>query len=251
MDDTLDRQTPVSANPEPDSGGESRARGRPGGADSRDRILDNAGRLFAERGYNGVSMRDLATAAKVNLGAVNYHFGGKRSLYQETVRRLIDDIGPHFGPIIRQLREDVAAAGGDREKLAACTARFVRALYVAVLGGRVLQWQMPFLLREFHQPSREFAMILADRINPMHDAVASLVAAALGRDKQDPEITIRVHAFIGQIMSFGACRAIVFARLGWDEYTPARIALVADTVIPSILGSLGLPLPVGPNGEES
>lgn len=250
MNETLDTQPTVDPVSETESGGESRARGRPGGADSRDRILDNAGRLFAERGYNGVSMRDLASAARVNLGAVNYHFGGKRSLYHETVKRLIDDIGPHFGPIIHRLRDDVAAAGDDREELSACAARFIRTLYVAVLGGPALHWQMPFLLREFHQPSREFAMILADRINPMHDAVASLVAAALGRNPQDPDITIRVHAVIGQIMSFGACRAIVFARLGWDEYTPDRIALVADTVIPSILGSLGLPLPAETNGEE-
>ncbi len=252
MDDTHATDTRGDLNPvEAQSTAETRARGRPGGADSRDRILECAGKLFAERGYNGVSMRDLAGAAKVNLGAVNYHFGGKRNLYHETVRRLIDDIGPHFGPIIRQLREDVAAAGADRDKLAACTARFVRNLYTAVLGGQALQWQMPFLLREFHQPSREFAMILADRINPMHDAVGALVAAARDQDPQDTEITILVHAFIGQIMSFGACRAIVFARAGWDEYTPENIALVADTVIPSILGSLGLPPVTASNGTEA
>jgi len=248
VDATAEISAKVSSE-KPETEMKSMPRGRPGGADSRDRILECAGRLFAERGYNGVSMRDLAGAAKVNLGAINYHFGGKQSLYHETVRQLIEDIGPHFGPIIHQLRDDVAEAGEDRDLLSACTARFVRNLYVAVLGDRTLEWQMPFLLREFHQPSREFSMILQDRINPMHDAVAGLVAAARHCDPKDPAITILVHAFIGQIMSFGACRAIVFARLDWEAYTPAHVALVADTVIPSILGSLGLP-PVSDPAEK-
>ena len=81
----------------------SRPRGRPGGGDSRARILASAGKLFAARGYNGVSMRELAQAAKVNLGSISYHFGGKRALYHETVRRLIDDIGPVFGPVMKRL----------------------------------------------------------------------------------------------------------------------------------------------------
>lgn len=236
--------TPLS----PAAGGpeaKPRPRGRPGGADSRDRILDAAGTLFAERGYNGVSMRDLAGAAKVNLGAINYHFGGKRSLYHETVRQLIEDIGPLLGPTIHRLRDDVAAAGGDRTALAACAERFIRAVFAAVLGGQAQRWQMAFLLREFHQPSREFPMIYEERIGPMHDAVALLVAAALRRDREDPEITVRVHAVMGQIMSFGACRAIVFTRLGWKEYSRDNIAFVADTVVPAILGSLGLPFPAG------
>ncbi len=236
MDDT----TPIVSDAE-----KPRSRGRPGGADSRDRIIYAAGKLFAERGYNGVSMRDLAGAARVNLGAINYHFGGKRSLYHATVRQVIDDIGPLFGPIIKSLHQDVTTAKGDREALAAITAGFVRKVYGAVLGGQTMRWQMPFLLREFHQPSREFPMILDERINPMHDAVAQLVAAALGRDAKDPAIIVRTHAFIGQIMSFGACHAIVFARLGWKDYSPENIAFVADSVVPAILGSLGLPLADG------
>ena len=48
--------------------------------DTKERILDVAERLFAERGFDGVSMRDLTREAEVNLAAVNYHFGGKDAL---------------------------------------------------------------------------------------------------------------------------------------------------------------------------
>lgn len=226
-----------------------RTRGRPGGGDSRARILASAGRLFAARGYNGVSMRELAKAARVNLGAVNYHFGGKRELYRETIQRLIDDIGPAFGPIIRSLREDVERAAGDRQALSACSSRFVRGMLGAVLGNRSMRWQMAFLLREFHQPSPEFPMLLEQRISPMHDAVGGLLAAALDREAGDPEVLLRSQALIGQIMSFGACRAVVCARLGWPDYSRERIERIADALIPATLASLNLP-PVGPEDER-
>ncbi|MCZ7596823.1 MAG: TetR/AcrR family transcriptional regulator [Gammaproteobacteria bacterium] len=45
---------------------------------SRLRILDAAEELMAQRGYRGVSLRQIARAAGVNLGSVTYHFRTKR-----------------------------------------------------------------------------------------------------------------------------------------------------------------------------
>lgn len=252
VDGSLGPRSRVPEEAGPDTGPAKRKRGRPGSDDSRARILSSAGKLFAARGYNGVSMRELAQAAKVNLGAINYHFGGKRKLYHETVQQLIEDIGPVFGPIIRQLREDVGAAAGDRQMLASIVESFLRSMFHAVLGKRSMRWQMAFLLREFHQPSREFPMILRDRIGPMHDAVGLLVATALRRDPEDESVRLGAQALIGQIMSFGACRLVVCARLGWDDYNRERIDFIAATLIPATLASLDLPLaPAMPEGGPS
>src|SRR5512139_3551664 len=57
-----------------------------------DRILDAAERLFAERGFEGASVRDLAAAAGVNLAAINYHFGGKEALYRAVGERLMNEL---------------------------------------------------------------------------------------------------------------------------------------------------------------
>src|ERR1700693_6211993 len=54
---------------------------RPAGQDeedgTRDRILKTAERMFAERGFNGVSVRELAGAASVNIASIGYHFSKK------------------------------------------------------------------------------------------------------------------------------------------------------------------------------
>lgn len=50
---------------------------------TRDRILSVATRLFAEQGYNGVALRQVCLAAKVNLALMSYHFGTKEQLLFE------------------------------------------------------------------------------------------------------------------------------------------------------------------------
>jgi AcrR family transcriptional regulator len=50
---------------------------------SREKLIRSAERLFAERGYNGVSVRDISNDAKVNSALVGYHFGGKEGLLTE------------------------------------------------------------------------------------------------------------------------------------------------------------------------
>lgn len=56
-------------------------------ANTAQRLLDAAERLFGDLGYNGVGMRALAQAAQVNLAATTYHFGSKKALYVETFLR--------------------------------------------------------------------------------------------------------------------------------------------------------------------
>jgi AcrR family transcriptional regulator len=54
--------------------------GKPPRQQTRQRILDVAERLFARRGLDAVSVRDITRAARANLGAINYHFDTKRKL---------------------------------------------------------------------------------------------------------------------------------------------------------------------------
>lgn len=55
------------------------------GADTRTRLLDAATRLFTERGFGKVTIRDITAAARANLAAVSYHFGDKAGLYEEVL----------------------------------------------------------------------------------------------------------------------------------------------------------------------
>lgn len=52
---------------------------------TRDKILAVAHKLFADKGFNGASVREIASASDVNIAAINYHFTNKAGLYQQTI----------------------------------------------------------------------------------------------------------------------------------------------------------------------
>lgn len=67
---------------------ERRKPGRPAkGEDLRDEILDSAEMLFAEHGFSGAAVRDIAAGAGCNPALLRYYFGSKESLFAEVFRR--------------------------------------------------------------------------------------------------------------------------------------------------------------------
>jgi AcrR family transcriptional regulator len=84
---------------------------------TKERILASAEALFAQRGFEGASLRQLTAAAGVNLAAVNYHFGSKDKLVEEVFKRRLDQLNARRLAALKQVLgqpettlEDVLAA---------------------------------------------------------------------------------------------------------------------------------------------
>jgi AcrR family transcriptional regulator len=58
-------------------------------SESKRRLLDAAGRLFAEHGFDRIAIRDVSKAAEANVAAVNYHFGSRQNLVELVVAQHI------------------------------------------------------------------------------------------------------------------------------------------------------------------
>lgn len=102
--------------------------------ETRARILDTAERLFARDGFEGASIRDIATAAEVPVALVNFHGGAKEDLYFTIVARRAETLTRH-----RLEALDEAKASSDRLSLRAVLDCFIRPyLDLAASGGE--QW---------------------------------------------------------------------------------------------------------------
>jgi AcrR family transcriptional regulator len=95
----------------------SMARINRSGERTRERILGAAERLFAARGVDAVSVRMITAAARVNVAAVNYHFGSKRRLVAALIRRRVSQLGALRVERVEKLES--AAQPGLREVIAA------------------------------------------------------------------------------------------------------------------------------------
>jgi AcrR family transcriptional regulator len=82
-------------------------------ATRRDQILDAANALFAERGYDEVTIEDIAKAAGVARGLVHHHFGGRKEVYLGLLERLVagreEPLQPSVGRSARARVEDTVS----------------------------------------------------------------------------------------------------------------------------------------------
>ena len=58
--------------------------------ETRERLLQVAKQLFADRGFRNVTVREICRDAHANVAAVNYHFGDKLGLYRAVLQSAID-----------------------------------------------------------------------------------------------------------------------------------------------------------------
>ncbi len=76
--------------------------------DTKERILNVAERLFADRGFPATSLRDITSEASVNIASVNYHFGSKEALLASVLERRLRPVN-----VLRlELLEAIEAAAG-------------------------------------------------------------------------------------------------------------------------------------------
>ena len=85
-------------------------------ADTKSQILDTAERLFAQKGFDAVSLRNIVTVAKVNLAAVHYHFGSKQSLLHTVVARRLRPINEERLARLAEAQAKAIAAAEDKAK---------------------------------------------------------------------------------------------------------------------------------------
>ncbi|MBU2869175.1 TetR/AcrR family transcriptional regulator [Colwellia sp. E2M01] len=72
---------------------------------TKHKILDVADVLFANKGFNGTSLREITSQANVNLAAVNYHFGSKKELIKAVMSRYMDELSPQLESALSLLCE--------------------------------------------------------------------------------------------------------------------------------------------------
>ncbi|MFQ6609217.1 MAG: TetR/AcrR family transcriptional regulator [Fidelibacterota bacterium] len=72
----------------------------------RDRILREAEKLFAKKGFSSTTTREIATASRVNNALIHYYFKGKKELYKSIIRANVDEV---FQAIIEGITHDLSA----------------------------------------------------------------------------------------------------------------------------------------------
>jgi AcrR family transcriptional regulator len=162
------------------------------GAQTRERLLDAAERLFAEKGFAATSVRDITAAAASNVAAINYHFGGKHNLYHEVFRRRMAAMRDQRIASIRQ-------AQGGTESLEGVLYAFATAFLQPLVdrgSGRLL---IELITREMLDPQLPRELFLAEVVGPVQEALAEAIMKVTPGLEPGPA-RLCVVSIVGQLL---------------------------------------------------
>ncbi len=184
--------------------------------ETRSRLLKTASRLFAERSFKKVTVREICRGARANVAAVNYHFGDKLGLYREVLQAAID--------VMRSTTEAARQTGEDQspeQKLR----RYIQVHLCRVLTASRDNLVMRLMHREIADPTPALDDVVEQGLRPRLEYLSGLVAEILGTSPADPRVTRLVVSIQAQLFFYMRMPNPIATRLGWS-FTEAQ----ADTL---------------------
>jgi AcrR family transcriptional regulator len=146
--------------------------------DTQARLIDAASRLFAERGFQGTTIRDIAELAGANVASGHYHFGSKQDLYLEVARAQFAEVDTRLASR-GAVPDDETLARASRAELERFLALRVETMLEFFLGpppaphGAIMMREMcdpsdalPLIVRDFVLPAKAETMRLLSRLAP-------------------------------------------------------------------------------------
>jgi AcrR family transcriptional regulator len=172
------------------------------GEDTRRRILEAALHLFAAHGYEGTSTRQIAERAGVNLPAIQYYFGNKEGLYRAIIHDITVDTDRHMRPVLARVHTALAAADTPREELTALLAEMLETFVVLVTSGPHVESRRLIFARAEVEETPGLDILHENGMRQIFNPCLALVSRLHGKPTDDPEMTVRNLALIGQVVIF-------------------------------------------------
>jgi len=185
------------------------------------RILEAAGKIFAEKGFKNASVREICERAEVNIAAVNYHFSGKEALYVEVVKHWKDVAFEKF-PF--DFAQDESNSPEDRLRY------FIKCVLLHTLYEVESPWFGTFMARESIEPTKAIQELTEESIGPSINLLFSIVKLLLGKIASDETIRLYSASILGQCTFYQYSPHIIKNHFKTPEFTLEEIDKLANHI---------------------
>lgn len=202
---------------------------RKDGVQTRQRLLEAACKVFADKGYQDSSLADICQRADANIAAVNYHFGGKEALYAEVWRHIFETFMAAY-PTDGGLPADAPPE---------------QRLYVRVLAllhrpfddGRLGQG-FQLALREMVSPTEVFAATHKELVGPQRRQTRALIRELIGDGATDQQVLYCEVSIINQCLSANFMKGRRKLMFGRERFTKRQLEQLARHITEFSLGGI-------------
>jgi len=196
--------------------------------ETRARLLNAAARLFAERGFARVTVRDICKKARANVAAVNYHFGGKDGLYDAVMRMAIETM---------QATTEAARLGGCDKPPEARIRGYISVFADRLLGTHHETWIHQLMMREMSDPSPALKMVAEEVMKPRMAYLCGAIAELIGCPPDDPRAVRCALSITSQFNSLLWTKAVADL-MNAPHAVPGRIEEIAEHITRFSLGGI-------------
>jgi len=187
---------------------------------SKYKIMEVATKLFAEKGFDGVSTRDICKQANINISMISYYFGGKQELYQAIIEDLIKKHTEYvksfisfdidIGKLSKKEKINLLYTFGDK---------MIDFIYTEISSDLLL-----FMFREQQNSN-------AKQINiPALKFINKLIASILNKKENDRQVILSVIFFISQINSPKIFSTFSLKMKNKKEFSKQDIQIIRDNL---------------------
>jgi AcrR family transcriptional regulator len=192
---------------------------------TKDRILQVAEKLFSEKGFSSVSIRDITQAAGCNVAAVNYHFGTKENLYHDVFRqRILPRMEKIRSRILDHLNQ---SPDPDLETV-------IRALVTTLFTNNLMEKKDDtfnrLMLSERQSPVGVMNIIINEALVPYYESLMVLFKPHFPRGMDEDRIKLKILSILAIPLYFAHSRLSV-SRFTGREYNDAFIQEIIDHTV--------------------
>ncbi len=195
--------------------------------DTRQRILEAAGEIFASHGYQGATVRQITERAGVNLAAINYHFGDKAELYAQVLSacRCSD----------QEIDECPWPEASAPEEQVRC---FIERLVRRLMDPGRPKWHRLVFTREMLDPTGALDRLAKEKMCPEQELLCAALHKLTGRRLPERELHKLSFSIAGQCLFYMQNGPLIELMSPPLQEKPADVAEIIDHVHRFSLGAL-------------
>jgi AcrR family transcriptional regulator len=197
--------------------------------DTRQRLLEAACMVFAEKGYRDATIQEICDRAGANVAAVNYHFGDKERLY-DLAWRYAYDLARDKYPIEVELSEEV----GPEKRLEIVIRSLLGRIFDSGLAGCFPK----FTLRESAEPTSALVKIVDEVMRPHGKYVGEIMNQLLGQSADNHHTHLCAMSVISQCLFFSFNRNIRKLIINRDSLSSKEVDALADHIYRFVLAGI-------------
>jgi AcrR family transcriptional regulator len=187
---------------------------------TRKKLLVVARRIFADRGYQAATIREISIAAGANVAAVNYHFGDKLGLYTEVVQQSM-----------QTAKHEAVQSALDRSAPPEEILRdVIRTRVRNICRGDRPNWHLRILAHELAQPTPALRQRIDKVGRPLANRLLELIGKMMGLPADDEKTRLCAVSIMGQMIVYEFADPLL--KSVWPELklTPDQVERIADHI---------------------